>query len=197
MRPGRPACRVFACQWLVDASLGDEWYPLKSKIVVQTSTDEVGNETVLFHVDRRYPNRWREPPYYAAIKALAAHGLRLGANGRPAFFTEVRVGDRCFAVLLDREVETDQDSRGVVMLGADGECRYIHCDSAEDAERVMEGNRAVFAAIKANPELRRRLEAVRDEVRANPQLRAQLEQSLAQLDSDPALRRRLMLDQPQ
>jgi hypothetical protein len=86
-RPG--ACRDFNCRWLADSRFGEWWYPQKSKIVVDAQIDETGM-TVSFHVDPKYPGRWREDPYFRDIKAIAAAGLKQ----KPGWLTVVVVGRR-------------------------------------------------------------------------------------------------------
>jgi hypothetical protein len=60
-------CRGFACEWLVNKSMGDEWFPAHSKIMFCQSSEN----TYTFHVDASVPNRWREAPYYEQIKHIA------------------------------------------------------------------------------------------------------------------------------
>jgi hypothetical protein len=71
-RPER--CRDFNCQWLIDTRFGEYWYPLKSKIIVDT---KLAGETMVvsFVVDHDYPNRWREEPWFSDIKKIAKAGL--------------------------------------------------------------------------------------------------------------------------
>jgi hypothetical protein len=43
-RPGRAGqrpqiCRSYSCRWLVDPMFGDEWFPPRSKIIVDTHRD--------------------------------------------------------------------------------------------------------------------------------------------------------------
>lgn len=58
-------CKDFWCQWLL-GNLGDEWFPKRSKIVVHLTDTET-----VFSVDPRYPNRWREEPYFSFIDDMA------------------------------------------------------------------------------------------------------------------------------
>jgi hypothetical protein len=58
----RPAvCKTFACMWLIQVHVGDHWYSLKSKMVLdlQFKNDEP-HPVLHVIVDPRYPNRWRE-----------------------------------------------------------------------------------------------------------------------------------------
>lgn len=68
-------CRTFNCAWLVDEKLPHYWYPLKSKIVINTYTGEDGVSYVAFVVDPAYSTRWREQPWFNDIKRLARAGL--------------------------------------------------------------------------------------------------------------------------
>ena len=92
------ACRSFHCQWLLDASFDDAWYPAKSRIVINLT-------------DPRRPDRWLQHPYYKIISniALAHHG------------TTVRVGQRWY-ILVPRSVAenpsriTNTASRGIAKI---------------------------------------------------------------------------------
>jgi hypothetical protein len=55
-----------------------------------------GEWVIEFNVDERYPNRWREEPYYSQIKALSAIGLAQPEDEK--FSVRVVVGDKIFFV---------------------------------------------------------------------------------------------------
>jgi hypothetical protein len=65
-----PVCSSYYCSWLTDDWFGPEWYPAESKMLVQ-NRDKCYNIVV----DKGYPNRWREEPYYSTIIRLAKKGL--------------------------------------------------------------------------------------------------------------------------
>ena len=53
------SCRGFACGWLVNPAVGDEWFPARSKIVLRRESH--GDIAILeFVVDPSYPDKWRE-----------------------------------------------------------------------------------------------------------------------------------------
>src|SRR5262245_31688695 len=68
MRP--PVCRAFACQWLVNSSLGMEWLPTRSKMVLR-NVPSAGGLVLNVSVDPGYPNAWRKSPYYEHLKHLS------------------------------------------------------------------------------------------------------------------------------
>jgi uncharacterized protein len=90
-----PVCRDFACLWLINSTVGDEWYPARSKIIIVEATSELR-----YFVDPRVPGRWRKEPYHSAIRANARRGLSTGE-----FFTYVYVGSRRWVILPDEDVE--------------------------------------------------------------------------------------------
>jgi hypothetical protein len=102
--PTRPeTCRRFTCRWL-EGEFGDEWYPLKSKIVVRMIIIRPGTRVLDFNVDPAFPNRWREAPYYRKIKRQVIYGLtRPFEEG--GFYTRVVVGPRLFYLYPTREIE--------------------------------------------------------------------------------------------
>lgn len=62
-------CREFNCSWLTDSSIGDEWKPLRSRIVLTREKGVIG-----VHVDPSRADAWRKEPYHAQIRAWAAGG---------------------------------------------------------------------------------------------------------------------------
>jgi hypothetical protein len=102
-------CRDFACSWLAEPSVGEHWYPLKSKMVVQITGGHDANYDVFIdvHVDRGAPDAWRAEPYYSELQRMSA-----------ARRTLVRVfyGSRTWMMLPDQEVEL----KGVSERGKSG-----------------------------------------------------------------------------
>ena len=65
-------CRHFYCQWLLDLSLDDLWYPARSKIVINLASNPDGsNAGLVFEVDPRRPDHWLQHPYVQRISNLA------------------------------------------------------------------------------------------------------------------------------
>ena len=62
-RPGE--CRDFSCVWLENESLGEEWKPARSKIVLYFIDK---GARLIAHVDPGSPNVWRQAPYYERLK---------------------------------------------------------------------------------------------------------------------------------
>ena len=75
--PDRPQeCRNFHCLWLTDESLGEEWYPKKSKMVLTHEGDRI-----IARVDPGAPDAWRRPPYFGGAEPDDAAGPGAGAAG--------------------------------------------------------------------------------------------------------------------
>jgi Fe-S-cluster containining protein len=62
-------CRDFFCAWRTQAWLGDEWKPLRSRMVI---TWEDGGNRMVIHVDGGRIDAWRKEPFYGQIKKWAA-----------------------------------------------------------------------------------------------------------------------------
>ena len=92
-RPQR--CADFMCGYLIWDAVPDHWLPAKSRIVV---VSEMGFR-INFTVDPSAPNRWREAPWHAEIKALSVLAFQ---QNRQVLVT---VGNKVIAILPDREVE--------------------------------------------------------------------------------------------
>jgi hypothetical protein len=106
-RPER--CRTFYCSWLVDASFGEEWYPLTSGIVIHTERSNRGNACYVFEVDARHPDRWLQPRYFELITKMAC--------ALPG--TTVRAGKRWFTLIpsaATRRLHTVDPGPGIARL---------------------------------------------------------------------------------
>lgn len=95
-------CRDFACLWYESAVLGEEWKPIRSKIVLYL----VDDERLVAHVDPGSPNAWRADPFYAQLKEWSRRGMKTGPK------VVVRVGERLFAILPDRDVDLGRVAKG-------------------------------------------------------------------------------------
>jgi Fe-S-cluster containining protein len=69
LRP--PLCQAFACTWLVDPSLGPEWYPKRCKMVLHVTENASAGRRLDVNVDASYPNAWREAPYFDELKRIS------------------------------------------------------------------------------------------------------------------------------
>lgn len=70
----RPAaCRAFDCHWLLDETMGDEWYPRQSGMVVQAL-----EMALLVRVDPGTQQPWRHEPYLSKLVFLAGQLLTQG-----------------------------------------------------------------------------------------------------------------------
>lgn len=89
-------CRDFHCGYLTVASLGEEWKPSKSKIIMAAELD---GQRMTAIVDPARPDAWRRAPYYDQLKAWAEAAV--GFNGQVV----VRVGERYWVILPDSDVD--------------------------------------------------------------------------------------------
>ncbi len=87
-----PSCHNFACQWLVDPTIGPEWKPNICKMVL-----DVKPSLFVVHVDPTATRPWRAEPYYSTLRRLAAQGL---TRGTMVIVMERR---RTTVILPDRE----------------------------------------------------------------------------------------------
>ena len=128
-----PVCRSFGCLWLVREHVPDYWFPQRAKIVAHVTYDGGGNPILSLNVDQRFPNRWREQPYFSDIKRYAASGLERSWGFY--FQTFVHVGEKKYLILPHREVETTAKP-GVVMQTGPHSFEWIEAKS-EDAARGL------------------------------------------------------------
>jgi hypothetical protein len=126
-----PVCRGFRCQWLHDTALGDEWFPQVLRMVLHFAAD--GEMPTMFvHVDKRYPGRWRQEPYYSRRQQWALEGLQQGT-----YKTIVHDGSRRL-MLLGRSVFEDPGEFGVVVPVAPDDYAYVRLQSDEQIRRFRE-----------------------------------------------------------
>jgi hypothetical protein len=98
-------CRDFFCNWLLIETLGPEWQPERSKIVLQSVTLAGGHQGLSVHSDPDYPENWRLPPYYTQIKGWAAKASQHTKQSGPIYFVVAEVNLRKFLILPDRDVD--------------------------------------------------------------------------------------------
>lgn len=96
-------CRTFACLWLTQPFLDEEWRPDTSKLVLHT---EHGTDRLTVRVDPGAPHAWRKEPFYGQIRAWARAAL---ASRRQVI---VMVGDNATVVLPDADVPVGRVSPG-------------------------------------------------------------------------------------
>jgi hypothetical protein len=89
-------CRRFICNWLKDSTLGNEWNPERSKIVLSSS---LGGRGLRVSVDPAANDVWRSEPFYAQIKEWSS--ATLAGFGYVAVFA----GEQCFVVFPEEDLE--------------------------------------------------------------------------------------------
>jgi hypothetical protein len=100
----RPAeCREFSCIWLETPTLGEEWKPTRSKMVLYWIDN---GDRLIVHVNPGSPDAWRKQPYYDQIKSWARRGIRTGPK------VVIRIDSRLIAVLPDRDVDLGRAAKG-------------------------------------------------------------------------------------
>ncbi|MGH6818200.1 MAG: YkgJ family cysteine cluster protein [Methylovirgula sp.] len=91
-------CREFDCLWLAEPSVGEHWYPLQSKMVVQiTGVHADDYDTFVdVHVDQAAPDAWRAEPYHSDLQRMSCAARTL---------VRVFYGDRTWFVRPDADFE--------------------------------------------------------------------------------------------
>jgi hypothetical protein len=121
-------CRSFSCAWL-QGHLDDAWFPETAGIVVHFSQDAVNVQ-----VDSRYPERWREEPYFSKLSEWSLNGIM--RNGNPGYATLVVAGSGKF-LLLGRTVVPEPTLFGTAFLPvARDTFRYWKAKSPEHLQRL-------------------------------------------------------------
>jgi len=89
-------CRRFICNWLRDLTLGNEWNPERSKIVLSAS---LGGRGLRVSVDPAAKDVWRSEPFYARIKEWSS------ATQAGIGYVAVFAGEQCFVVFPEEDLE--------------------------------------------------------------------------------------------
>lgn len=90
-------CRMFYCQYLLHANIGEHWKPSKSQMVISVPS---GDKYVLVVVDDAWPDIWRTDPFYRDLKQWAKSCEAVGQQ------VLVRIGpSRYHAIMPDRDID--------------------------------------------------------------------------------------------
>ncbi len=102
-RPG--VCRSWNCAWRLWAWLGEEWYPLRSNMVINPKfSDNPAYSAIEVHVSPDFEQQWRKPEYLSVLRSLA----RRGTEGQFKFKIIINIGGtRRWIVLPDTTIEFD------------------------------------------------------------------------------------------
>jgi len=96
-------CRTWNCGWQIWRWLGEEWYPLQSKMLINPNLSlDPDHSAIDIHVDPAYRNQWRKPEYLSQLRLLARRGLEEELKFRVIINID---GLRKWIVLPDNEVE--------------------------------------------------------------------------------------------
>ena len=98
-------CVEFYCMYMLNAAMGDEWKPSRSKMMV---TYEASEERLVVHVDPSRRGAWRSQPFHAQIKKWAANS--------PRGHVLVWDGHTVIVALADRDIDLGQAKDGQHIL---------------------------------------------------------------------------------
>jgi len=100
----RPSiCRTYACGWLMSKNVSDDWYPLRSHMILSLGPLN-GILTCTVSVDPRYPWIWRTEPYYSQLQLMAYNGMRVGTP-EEILLVQVRCQGRVWLVTDDSDID--------------------------------------------------------------------------------------------
>jgi hypothetical protein len=120
-------CRTFLCAWLVDAQLGPEWKPDKSRMVITPAANGNGLD---IRCDPGFPAAWRKEPYHSRIVGWARDAAPFDGT------IIICVADKS------------------TLVTPDGEFSFRNVKSDEVVAREMSGNKVVGVRIVKASELK-------------------------------------------
>ena len=115
----RPTCcRTFACAWLIDPTLPEEWRPTRSKMVVRVAAPEKqGWLSCEVHVNSEFPDIWRSESYRRHLRALAYKGLAKPELRNSETRTYVFSRDNVYLILPDGDYDVTNKTHTVLRAG--------------------------------------------------------------------------------
>jgi hypothetical protein len=125
-------CRTYACGWLMSETVGEEWYPLHSHMILTLAP--INNVlTCTVTVDKQFPRIWREPPYYDQLKRMARTGMRV-KTAKEILLVTVRCDGRVWLLMDDDDVEVTRLWYIAKFNGGGQPATVELFDSTEEAE---------------------------------------------------------------
>ena len=88
-------CQRFQCYWTLCDSMGEEWRPDRSKLVIWSNVPG----RIIVDVDPSHPNAWRREPYLAQLKAWSNRDLPSPME------VLVRIKERMLVIFPEGEVD--------------------------------------------------------------------------------------------
>jgi len=88
-------CIEFNCLWRTEASIGPDWKPDRSKMVVTISPV---NGYINVQVDGSAPQAWRKQPHYGQLHQWARNNLQKG------IYVLVFINDNATLIMPDQEI---------------------------------------------------------------------------------------------
>jgi hypothetical protein len=89
-------CRTFYCQYRIDSTVAEDWYPPKSRMMLVLDLD---GRRLRVHVDPHRPDAWKREPYHSMLRGYAKN--LIPDRGQVL----VKVVNRRIAILPDRDVD--------------------------------------------------------------------------------------------
>lgn len=129
-------CRSFACGWLMSETVGPEWYPLLSHMILSLAPFN-NVMTVTCTVDPRYPWMWREEPYYSQLHQLAGRNLDV-KKAEDILFVHVRCNGRIWLLTADEDIDVTRGSYIVKLVAGKGWGIELFETQEQAAKRVNE-----------------------------------------------------------
>lgn len=118
-RPG--VCRAWNCGWRIWQWLGEEWHPLRSKIVINPNVSpDPDHSAIDVLVDPAYPDQWRKPEYLSQLRLLAHRGLERAPNFRVIINVD---GYRKWIIFPNKEVEFNRFQKLAKAVRHEATCR--------------------------------------------------------------------------
>ncbi len=117
----RPTCcRTFACMWLIDPILPEEWRPTRSKMVVRVAASEKqGWLSCEVHVDPEFPDIWKSEPYRRHLRELAYKGLAKPELRNSETRTYVFSRDNVYLILPNGDYDVTNKMHTILRAGKD------------------------------------------------------------------------------
>ena len=100
------SCQAFACQWLIDPGMPDDFRPDRSKVVLRM---DVEARRITADCEAANPMAWRREPMYGLLKENARRSWALG------YLVIAKVGQKMWLIAPQEDVDLGEVAPGALI----------------------------------------------------------------------------------
>jgi hypothetical protein len=133
----RPSiCRQYACGWLMSSNVGDEWRPLKCRMILSLAPID-GVQVCTVSVDPAFPDAWQREPYYSQLRRMASKGMR-ARTAEEVLLVQVRSAGRVWLLTDGADIDISRCSYLIKFIAGGQSSVELFSTQEQAQERVDE-----------------------------------------------------------